>query len=378
MAPRAPAATALVPDEAFADAATALVGAGRIVPGLTVEAGGRARSWWWPLPAASHRSLLAALVEDPSPDGQRRAAGRLAGAVDDVARRRLVAAQAVLAGRRSGRPGVQEAWARSLVSPDPWLAPALDQAKVRALAAEIQAWVRSGAVVGGRVRLCLRVHEPQGKGARDQPGAWRVELLAQDRDEPSLVVPLSDVWEGRAQFGPSVVESTLASLGRLARLAPELAGLLEGSAPTELAVDDRTIVTVLRDRAEALDDAGIGVLLPSWWSRPARLGLRARASGSAPASGAVVAGDGGMDAIVSFSWEAALGQRRLTQADLDMLARAGEAQPSLVRVRGQWVEVDPEGIGDLLGAVGAKAEARAAELLRAGLGLDRLDAPGRL
>ena len=49
--------TAAVPDEAFGEVASALVQAGRVVPGLTVEADGRARSWWWPLPAASHRTL---------------------------------------------------------------------------------------------------------------------------------------------------------------------------------------------------------------------------------------------------------------------------------------------------------------------------------
>src|SRR5438105_2009138 len=148
MAPRAARRTAGVPDEAFADVAHTLVQAGRVVPGLTIEAHGRSRSWWWPLPSAPNRSLLATLVEDPSADGQRRAAGRLAEAVDGIARRRLVAAGVAVAPRRSGRPAVQEAWARSLVSADPWLAPSFDPAKLRALADEVQAWVRSGAVVG--------------------------------------------------------------------------------------------------------------------------------------------------------------------------------------------------------------------------------------
>ncbi len=76
---RQPVTPALEPeDDAFDDVARAMVAAGRVVPGLTVEADGRGRSWWWPLPAASHRSLVAGLVTDPSVDGQRRAADRLA------------------------------------------------------------------------------------------------------------------------------------------------------------------------------------------------------------------------------------------------------------------------------------------------------------
>jgi SNF2 family DNA or RNA helicase len=44
----------------------------------------------------------------------------------------------------------------------------------------------------------------------------------------------------------------------------------------------------------------------------------------------------------------------------------------LVRLRGQWVEIDPSRVGDLLDSVGTRAEATAGELLRAGLGIDQL------
>jgi SNF2 family DNA or RNA helicase len=197
-------------------------------------------------------------------------------------------------------------------------------------------------------------------------------LLAQDRDEPSLVLPLSAVWDGRAPFGPTVVEDTLVSLGRLARLAPELAGVLEQRAPDELAVDDRALVALLRGSVERLDDAGIGVFLPSWWSHRPRLGVRARATRSRSSTAAATPGNVGMDAIVAFTWEAALGDLRLTKAELAALTRAAEAKQSLVRVRGQWVEIDPRRMADLLDVVGTTAAAPASDLLRAGLGLDRL------
>ena len=365
VARRSPMMTLREPDrELVLEVATALVAGGRVVPGLAMEADGRSRSWWWPLPAASHRPLVASLVADPSTDGQRRVARLLAEAVDAIVRRRLAATKVVPAPRRGGRVTVAEAWARSLVSVDPWLAPTLDRAKVEALAEEIDAWVRTGAVLGGRVRLCLRVCEP----ARGD--AWTVELLAQDRDEPSLVLSLADVWAGRSPFGGAVIEETLASLGRLVRLAPELDAVLDEAAPTKVAVDGQSVVRLLRDRVAALDDAGIGVLLPSWWSHRPRLGLRARAKkGSSPSS---TSAGLGMDAIVDFSWEAALGTARLTKADLAALARAADAKRSLVRLRGQWVEVDATSVGALLDAVGTAGRSSAGELLRGGLGLDAL------
>jgi hypothetical protein len=375
VARRGKSSTPDVAAEAVRDVAEVLVRAGRVVPGLAVDMDGRSRSWWWPLPAAAHRGIVATLVGTDSVANQRVAAARLADEVDTIVRAALVDARVLIAPPRSGRTTVPEAWARSLVSADPFLPSSLDPSKVAALAEAVGRWVRSGAVVGGRVRLCLRVHEPDDTARRRRVArSWRVELLAQDRDEPSLVVPLSDVWDRRSPFAPTVVEDTLTALGRLARLAPEMAGVLEHAAPVEVAVDDRAVVTLLREHSEQLDDAGIGVLWPAWWSQRARLGVRARATGSTPQPGVVTPGGVGMEAIVSFTWEAALGQQRLTKADLSALARAAETKQSLVRLRGQWVEIDPDRVADLLGTIGSGGEASAAELLRAGLGLDRLGA----
>ncbi|MGH9266592.1 MAG: SNF2 helicase-associated domain-containing protein, partial [Acidimicrobiales bacterium] len=198
-----------------------------------------------------------------------------------------------------------------------------------------------------------------------------MELLAQDRDEPSLVLPLGDVWAGRSPFGPSAIEEVLTSLGRMVRLAPELGAVLDEAAPDSLVLDGASVIRLLRERAGALDDAGIGVLLPSWWSHRPRLGVRARATKQSSSS-SVTAGGLGMDAIVAFRWEAALGEQRLTKADLVALARAVDAKRSLVRLRGQWVEIDPIRVGALLESVGTSAAASAGDLLRAGMGLDQL------
>ncbi len=295
---------------------------------------------------------------------------RLATAVDAIVRGRLVDAGASLLERRSGRRTVPEAWLHSLTQADPWVARSVDVEKLRALERVVVEWVASGAATSGRVRLCLRFGEPGDRG-----DDWNVELLAQDLDDPSLLVSATQVWDGSVSLGPLAIEELLRGLGRLARLAPELASVLDEPEPDRVVLEGRAVVALVRDRAATLTDAGIGVLLPSWWANRRRLGLRAKTSSRGKTPGSTVAGGVGMDALVSFEWKAALGDRPITRAELRQLEAAAEAKQSLVRVRGDWVELRPEDLAAVRAHLGRRGEATVTEILRAGLGLDSLDVP---
>ncbi|MDP9337010.1 MAG: hypothetical protein M3Q30_27360, partial [Actinomycetota bacterium] len=355
-------------DGRVADVARVFVESGRFVPGLAVGEEGRARSWWWPLPAAGDRELIASLCADSSMETQRDVASRLAAVVDALVRGRLVDVRAALLGRRSGRRTVPEAWLHSLTQPDPWMARSIDVEKLRALERVVVEWIASGATTSGRVRLCLRFGEPA-----DGVDDWNVELLTQDLDDPSLLVSAAQVWDGSVSLGPSAIDELLRGLGRLARLAPELASVLDEPEPDRVVIDGGAVVALVRERAATLTDAGIGVLLPSWWARRRRLGLRAKTSSHAKTSGSTAAGGVGMGALVSFEWKAALGDRTITRAELRQLEAAAEAKQSLVRVRGDWVELRPEDISAVRSHIGKRGEVTVTELLRAGLGLDSLD-----
>ena len=359
------------------EVATFLVGAGRVVPGAVLEADGRARSQWWPLPAAGDRGLLASLLVDDSIDAHAEVASALAEEVDREVRRRLISAGATVIGRRPGRRTVPQAWAASLASSDPWLTATHDPDKVAAFVAEVEQWVGSGSAVAGSAQLCVRVLEPATDGPDAAGDGWRIELLARDLDEPSLMVSLEELWAGPSPFAPGVVEELLGALGRLVRMAPELAPVLDGAVPTGVELDDHTVLEFVRDRTVDLEDAGIAVLLPSWWTRRRRLGLRASTS-SKNDGGAVTEAGFSLEQMVAFTWQAALGDRRLTKADLRGLEAAASAKRALVRVRGEWVQVSPGEIEAILRHVGTSGEATGGELLRAGLGIDALAAPGGL
>ena len=351
------------------EVAAYFVESGRVVPGMVTGPDGRMRSQWWPLPVADDRELLASMLVDDSLEAHRAAAAELADAVDREVRERLIATGTNVVGRRPGRRTVPHAWALSLATEDPWLPATLNGEKVAAFAAEVERWVSSGAAVAGDAQLCVRVREPN-----DADEAWQIDLLARDVDEPSLMVPLEDVWDATAPFAPGALEDLLGGLGRLVRLAPELLPVLDAAVPTGIDLDDHTLLGFVRDHTADLEDSGIAVLLPSWWTRGRRLGLRAKTSNSSD-DGAVTEAGFSLEQMVEFKWEAALGDRRLTKADLKTLEEAASAKRALVRVRGEWVQVDPAEIEAILRHVGARGEATGAELLRAGLGIDTIAAP---
>ena len=153
-------------------------------------------------------------------------------------------------------------------------------------------------------------------------------------------------------------EVFLAELGRAVRIYPALGEALRQPTPTGLALDLDGAHSFLVDAAPALEVAGFGVLLPSWWGRPqARLGVRLKASASSTSSRG--AGSGGLlsqDGICAFDWEAALGDQQIDQAELLRLAKL---KAPLVNVRGQWMEFRPAEVDRLVRFLQAQPKTRA-------------------
>ena len=358
-------------DERVAAVARSLVDAGRFVPALEAGPNGGGLATWWPLPGVGDRNMIAALVLEDSLEGHAAAASALARATDLEVRRRLAAGGHALVPPRPGRRTVPHAWIEALGRPDPALPSGIDPERVAALANRIDEWIATGADRATRVRLAIRVHEPPTGARGNAATAWRLELLAQDSEETSLLISLADLWDDRSVFGPDGITELLGQLGRAVRLAPELAPVLDEAAPTELSVDTAAVLAIA-ERVEPLAEVGVAVLLPSWWTTRPKLGLRAKAA-SPP--GVVTQSGFGLETLVSFRWEAALGTLKLTKADLKRLEAAAAAKSELVRIRGQWVQVDPDRVAALVAAVGTEGQADATELLRAHLGLSSLDAP---
>ncbi|WP_431943864.1 SNF2-related protein [Micromonospora marina] len=273
---------------------------------------------------------------------------------------------------RGMRPvGAVPRWLASLTGPQ--RAFPAEPAALATLREELDAWQRDAA--GGAVRATFRLVEPAADPVAElvEDAAWRVEFGLHPADEPGLVVDAAHIWQrpapALAARGVEPQETLLAELGRASRLWPEVDAALRTAAPEGMELDADGAHRFLREGAPVLHAAGFGVLLPSWWRRSSsRLGARLRArSRTAPGAVATTAGKLGLDALVDYRWELALGDQPLTAEELASLA---DLKSPLVRLRGRWVELDPQRLEAGLKLLRSSGELTVADLLRMGLSGD--------
>lgn len=229
-----------------------------------------------------------------------------------------------------------------------------DQSKVAELATQVRDWQRPFmASVNFPFRLCFRLEEPTYEGehdAEDDTGpddSWLVRYILQSRDDPSLLIPAEDAWKSGAgnaassvQMDSSVRGFLLSSLGRASGICPGISSGLEAGDLHGYRLDTVEAHEFLTSHSLALRQADFGVMLPAWWTRRGtRERPRANANVKSPPMESV--GGMGLDSVLQFDWELSLGGQNLTLDELETLV---SLKMPLVRVRGQWVEVNPDEI----------------------------------
>ncbi len=357
-------------------AAGALVARQRFLPGIE-ERDDTLRAVWRPVLAAPDAELLARLARgmpdacralhrkaDRPPDSSALplATGFVGAIVDHLVR--SAAAEGAPHPPRRGTPrsfdSPHEAWLNALRSADGDLSG--PPAELARLAAQVRDWQRPLAVtVAAPFRLTFRLEEPPEspppgnesrsreapRGADGNGAAWSVHYLLQATHDPSLLVPAAEAWKERRsaplplrRAGFDARELLLASLGRAAAIDPEVETSLRTAAPSGHSLDATGAFTFLSERSTALEQAGFGVLLPAWWTRK---GTKNRLTAKAVVRSPRLRAGGGLslDDLVRFRWQVALGDVALSAAELHALA---DLKVPLVRLRGQWVQVNAEEI----------------------------------
>ncbi|SEO33990.1 DEAD/DEAH box helicase [Paenibacillus sp. OV219] len=189
--------------------------------------------------------------------------------------------------------------------------------------------------------------------------AWRLQLVLQDRHEPSMLASARLTLAGEAlgswpaPWSAHVHERSAAWLSQLQANLPaaRLAG--GGSDLLNSPLGDTEAWQFLTEDSQRLLAAGWQVLLPGWWEAASKRKPRLRAkvrSGEEERKGGK-GGSGslfGLDSLIDFDWRIAIGDSDLTEAEFAELIARGER---LVRFRGEWVPLDPALIAQIRSAM---------------------------
>ncbi|MFD7440294.1 DEAD/DEAH box helicase [Streptomyces sp. NPDC059909] len=206
-------------------------------------------------------------------------------------------------------------------------------------AAEAAAGMDAGVRIS--LRLDLSAYElfdiAEEGGAERQAGAALVQVHS--LADPTLVLDAARLWvgDGEEHFGPRARIDAVLALRRAARVWPPLGRLMERDVPDVLPLTEDELYELLGEAAARLGAAGVTVHWPKELART----LSAAAVVRAPAPGSATDGTPFFDSeqLLRFNWQLALDGDPLTEREMDALA---EAHRPIVRLRDQWVVVDPD------------------------------------
>ncbi|MFI6460635.1 DEAD/DEAH box helicase [Streptomyces sp. NPDC050538] len=201
-------------------------------------------------------------------------------------------------------------------------------------AAEVAAGMDAGVRIS--LRLDLSAYDLFDEGGRVRSAGAAI-VQVHSLADPTLVVDAAALWAGAADtaFGPRARVDAALAVRRAARVWPPLDRLSELDVPDVLALSEEELGDLLGVAATRLAAAGVAV----HWPRDLAQDLTAAAVvRSAPGSATDGTGFFESEELLQFRWQLALGGDPLTEAEMDMLA---EAHRPVVRLRDQWVLVDP-------------------------------------
>lgn len=178
---------------------------------------------------------------------------------------------------------------------------------------------------------------------------WRLQLVLQDKLDPSVLVPVRLDADGQASgVWPDVWTAHIRerSAGWAEHLRASLPASVRAAERSDVLgqpLSDAAAWQFLTADSRRLLDAGWQVLLPAWWEAASRRKPKLRAKVKAgEGEEAAAKGQGsslfGLDSIIQFDWRVSIGNLQITEDEFKELVARNER---LVRFRGEWITLDP-------------------------------------
>ncbi|MBD2359919.1 DEAD/DEAH box helicase [Anabaena minutissima FACHB-250] len=200
--------------------------------------------------------------------------------------------------------------------------------------------------------LCFQLHSP----TAEQIDNWQMQFLVSSKKDPSLKLALADYWTMNQktktgvnkEFGKDFDTNLLLNLGYAARMYPKLWQGLETDSPTGMQLTLEEAFDFLKDSAWVLEDSGFKVIVPAWYTPAGRRRAKVRLKASSRKQ-AATKGESksyfGLDSLVQYQYELAIGEQPVTPQEWEQLINA---KAPLVHFRGQWMELDRDKMQQLL------------------------------
>ena len=248
---------------------------------------------------------------------------------------------------KSKKGSIPELWLNALSSDEPVIN--ASKKELKTFSKKIYSWLDQVRLADPNApfRTCFRLEPPTEENEIQQGNDWSLGYYLQANDDPSLLVPANRVWEVRSDTltflnrkFDNPQERFLCDLGKAAGLLPAIEESLRTAHPDGLILGTDQAYAFLRESAPLLEQSGFGVLLPKWWQKPtARIGVQLNLKSKQEQK--EKSGLFGLDGIVAYDWQIAIGNKTLSQSEFEHLAKL---KVPLVRVRDQWVELRPDEI----------------------------------
>ncbi len=192
-------------------------------------------------------------------------------------------------------------------------------------------------------RTCLVLQPPAKEEANQGEGNWQLVYCLQAVDKPEFLVDAQTIWQqsvevwdyqGRTIEQPQ--ETLLKGLGLAVRLYPPIEPSLHQKRPSSCELTPVDVYEFIKGSAWRLQDNGLGIVLPPGLAPGAgakRLGI----SISAEIPKSKKQERLGLNNLLKFKWELAIGEKTISKQEFDRLMAL---QSPIVEVDGEWMALN--------------------------------------